>query len=220
MSDTRAAVTDTERVSSDTEGRPPSGSKKAFGPRSAKVLNAKSRNVRVWLPPSPHGRRVLARSCHSCGELRPEDGFYGKSNECAKCHTAAERARNAERVGISRPLYHRGAILVAATCKTCHRLLMADRFHRTSGAPPLTRCIDCRNTTERDKVEQARATAHRKGLDWTGPELEIADRDDLTALQVARMLGRTKGAVEAARRRLRTEPREDWLAGASRKVRP
>jgi hypothetical protein len=56
-------------------------------------------------------------------------------------------------------------------------------------------------------------TARRHGRMWTGPELEVASRDDLTAEQAAVMLGRTLFAVETARRRLRQEPRYQSLAG-------
>ena len=65
---------------------------------------------------------------------------------------------------------------------------------------------------------QARTTdnARRRGYVWTGPELEIAARDDLTVAEIARMLGRTYYAVVTARHRIRRDPRADWLAGLAR----
>jgi hypothetical protein len=48
---------------------------------------------------------------------------------------------------------------------------------------------------------------------WTGPQLEIAAREDLTARQVAVMTGRTLYAVYSARHRLREDPRIISLAG-------
>jgi hypothetical protein len=55
--------------------------------------------------------------------------------------------------------------------------------------------------------------AGRRGLPWTGPELEIAARDDLTPEQVAEMTGRTLYGVNEARKRLRRDPRAIALAG-------
>lgn len=58
------------------------------------------------------------------------------------------------------------------------------------------------------------ATAVRYGLQWTGPELEIADRDDLTTAQKAAMLGRSAAAVQEKRKRIRRgDPMPAWLAG-------
>lgn len=51
---------------------------------------------------------------------------------------------------------------------------------------------------------------------WTGPELELAARADLTALQVANAIGRTVNAVRGARRQLRIDPRKINLAGIHR----
>lgn len=51
---------------------------------------------------------------------------------------------------------------------------------------------------------------------WTGPELELAARADLTALQVANAIGRTVNAVRGARRQLRIDPRKINLAGVPR----
>lgn len=47
-------------------------------------------------------------------------------------------------------------------------------------------------------------TAVNHGKEWTGPELELLVRDDLTARQVAAMLGRSPMAVGAMRRKVRT----------------
>lgn len=50
---------------------------------------------------------------------------------------------------------------------------------------------------------------------WTGPELELASREDLSASQVASKLGRTLYAVKHMRRKLRDDPRKVLLAGVS-----
>lgn len=56
-------------------------------------------------------------------------------------------------------------------------------------------------------------TAGRRGLTWTGPELEIVARTDLTAEQAAQMLGRTYHGVAMQRRKLGIDPRKRDLAG-------
>lgn len=60
--------------------------------------------------------------------------------------------------------------------------------------------------------------ARRSGFQWTGPELELIARPDLTAEQAAAMLGRTYFAVMTARKRLRIEPKLANLAGLSHEV--
>jgi len=55
--------------------------------------------------------------------------------------------------------------------------------------------------------------ARRYRYAWTGPELEIAARDDLTIKQIALMLGRTYNAVRWARQCLERDPRKQFLAG-------
>jgi hypothetical protein len=55
------------------------------------------------------------------------------------------------------------------------------------------------------------------GKQWTGAELEIASRSELSHREVAAMLGRTFYAVRTMRRRLRSEPIKVLTAGAARK---
>lgn len=61
--------------------------------------------------------------------------------------------------------------------------------------------------------EATRPTASRSRQQWTGPELEMAARGDLTARQVALMTGRTYAAVQNMRKRLRDDPKTINLAG-------
>jgi hypothetical protein len=63
--------------------------------------------------------------------------------------------------------------------------------------------------------EAARVDARHHAEEWTGPQLEIALRDDLTARQAATMLGRTVMAVQNIRNKRET-PKIAWLLGASR----
>jgi hypothetical protein len=102
-----------------------------------------------------------------------------------------------------------------------------DRSRRWSAANPEKRheqarlryAADPEGARRRRRASQAAsqantiATAQRQGYVWTGPELEVAARTDLTVEQAALMLGRTYNAVASARARIRTDPRYDRLAG-------
>lgn len=66
--------------------------------------------------------------------------------------------------------------------------------------------------------EQTLETATRRGFVWTGPELELIARDDLSAKEVAVMLGRTYFAVKNMQRKIRDEPKYIKLAGVSTKT--
>jgi hypothetical protein len=55
--------------------------------------------------------------------------------------------------------------------------------------------------------------ATRHGQQWTGPEMEIAARNDLPIADLARMLGRTIGSVNSMRHALHTEPKYQQVAG-------
>ena len=55
--------------------------------------------------------------------------------------------------------------------------------------------------------------AGNHGKEWTGPELEIAARLDLSTEQVAAILGRTAAGVMWARKQIQRDPRKARLAG-------
>lgn len=57
--------------------------------------------------------------------------------------------------------------------------------------------------------------AANHGKEWTGPELKMAARHDLTAVEIALQLGRTYKAVTTMRHKLRTDPRKTRLAGTA-----
>lgn len=63
------------------------------------------------------------------------------------------------------------------------------------------------------KASETLPTARNRRKEWTGPELELASRTDLTAVQVALMIGRTASAVETQRSNMRRDPRRARLAG-------
>lgn len=66
---------------------------------------------------------------------------------------------------------------------------------------------------EAEKNSQTLENATRHRYPWTGPELEIAARKDLTDMEVAQLLGRSRYAVQNARARLERDPRYRDLAG-------
>lgn len=74
-------------------------------------------------------------------------------------------------------------------------------------------CAQSRNQSFRGFQAETQAAATRHYREWTGPELEVAARTDLSARQVALMLGRTLSAVKNIRRRLRDDPKTINLAG-------
>lgn len=66
------------------------------------------------------------------------------------------------------------------------------------------RCDDCKDAMRKRqrrrrrtyaRQQRSRQEAHRHGYEWTGPELEIVVRPNLSTAQKARMLGRTIMAV-------------------------
>lgn len=65
----------------------------------------------------------------------------------------------------------------------------------------------------KDRQAETLERAARHGQQWTGPELELAARDDLTARQVALMIGRTFNAVHNVRKKLKDDPKTIMVAG-------
>lgn len=59
---------------------------------------------------------------------------------------------------------------------------------------------------------ESASSAANHGKVWTGPELEMAVREDLAHKELARMLGRSIAAVSTARNRARREPKYQTLA--------
>lgn len=84
------------------------------------------------------------------------------------------------------------------------------------------RCLECtaaanRNAQPRIEARQREtiAAASKAKQMWTGPELEIATRDDLPIRELALMLGRSYKAVQTIRRKCKQDPRKAYLLGAA-----
>lgn len=121
------------------------------------------------------------------------------------------------------------------TCKNGHPFTAENTFVRPNGYRDCRTCRRARNAKYRDlrhpvyertpaqverqvclrttKNEATRTTADRHGHQWTGPELEIASRQDLSHEYCAKMLGRTMRAVETKRCQLRVSLKVQLLAG-------
>lgn len=163
---------------------------------------------------------------------------YGKGCRCAPCtaaNTAKAREARARRKGKQPPTHGYSAYNNwNCRCEVCvvgHGAQWKDQQQRAQGTCPpehgLTgykyygcRCEVCtRASTRRANAFEKKINdisidrARRRKQEWTGPELELAAREDLSPQQVAEALGRTYCAVRAIRRRLKIDPRLISLAG-------
>jgi hypothetical protein len=89
------------------------------------------------------------------------------------------------------------------------------------------RCEECtraktdRTTRRKKRVNDGtQDSAVNRRKPWTGPELEIATRDDLTAAEAAKMLGRSYAAVMMARHRCANDPKWGKVLGARLNLTP
>ncbi|MCR1785289.1 hypothetical protein KVF89_22305 [Nocardioides carbamazepini] len=121
-----------------------------------------------------------------------------------------------EKLGlVMRPRPERDEWLIARTCTECGQLRWREEY-RVLGRDRqrVSTCVACMDAalTERTAAAQERTagTARRHAQRWTGAEVEIARRDDLTVEQAAAMLGRTYHAVVKVRYRASRDPA--WLA--------
>jgi|SRR5581483_4478948 len=155
-------------------------------------------------------KAVLTGTCQLCGAVfeRTKGNYHSPPKFCSRRCNVTFNARN-------NPQVVRTAAAAAADKKRGKIKHGIGRYNRLG-----CRCEICKsaakhfNATVRHAIPVA--SAHRWGYQWTGPELEIASRSDLTAIQVAQMLGRTVSAVQNKRQQLRIDPRMINLAGAPR----
>lgn len=155
----------------------------------------------------PHRGRVHKYCSRSCAGA----AVNGRKDTCAQGHqfTPENTIRLKDR----------------RRCRTCHQTVQRRRTstekyrERRRSKYPLSTRKYSPSTRDRDAKRvrsanaQSRSRAHRHGYEWTGPELEVAGRTDLTAKQAATILGRTIAAVNTARAKLKDHPREINLAG-------
>lgn len=94
------------------------------------------------------------------------------------------------------------------------------KTHGRSGYSRGCRCEICREAKKQDRAihtgklqRKSLAGARRGGYQWTGPELELAARDDLTISEIAARLGRSYTAITVIRSKLKHDPKTINVAG-------
>jgi Homeodomain-like domain len=150
-------------------------------PGCVEAANANSRRYRAE-------RKARVRAA---GTPPRNHGAYGYATHGCRCETCVDAFRRSvrprrERVwGTEPPVHgHTGYTDYGCRCATCSRAKAA---------------YFARYTARRD----AELPAARRGAEWTGPDLEIAMRDDLSITEIARMLGRSYSTVVRMRSRIR-----------------
>lgn len=89
-------------------------------------------------------------------------------------------------------------------CEVC---IAASAEWRATNHQARLRQAKRRNATSLD-------SARKHGQQWTGAEMEIASRRDLTDIEVGRMLGRTVSAVMTMRFKIRHDPKYQRVVGS------
>jgi len=169
-------------------------------PQDARKSRARQASRRLaqgeWVqPPLSSPYRFLARTCRRCGDLitTPDELLRkdaGPINPCSRCK-AEWRSRYQKR---------------RAETDEEYRRRRADWMRRSAVG------------YQRRQQQQTVEAASRKGYEWTGPELELLTRRDLTTRQIAEMTRRTYAAVAHARHRVRHDPKFARMAGERSQV--
>lgn len=132
-----------------------------------------------------YGRRLFRHECAHCGAGFYRDHVSTRPKEC--CSRTCQAQLRVQRRG-------RATTAAALLAYTATRTIDADKKRARAA--------------RRNAMYSDRTKATRRGYGWTGPELELAARADLSATTVAAMIGRTVHAVKHARRGLRVDPRK------------
>lgn len=160
------------------------------------VLESLVDNWRKAFPGNPLITTPGVKRCTKCQQDKPLDGFAacapradGRTSECRVCRNASTSA------------YRR------AHGRAPRRITEKERERMTFSSK------ECERRAQAETSDQAR----NHGKEWTGPELDLAARNDLTAKQVALLLGRTLKAVRVQRHLIRVDPRKLALTDAGEK---
>lgn len=94
-------------------------------------------------------------------------------------------------------------------CDTARRQYRREREYERLSASERRKALDSLAGTRAKLQARTAATARRRGARWTGPEMQLVARKDLTATEVARMTGRTFHAVSNVRAALRDPDHRD-----------
>lgn len=150
-----------------------------------------------FMPAMPW-QRFCSTTCKKRNLRQHGRPFSGESERaCAECGTGFYPS-NPRQVLCSKP------------CRQASRSRTKAEWQ--SGLPSGYRKEDHRAARKRQHDRSLdRARNHRKN--WTGPELELVARGDLTREELMKVLGRTSYAINSARHLLRVDPRKQALAG-------
>lgn len=143
-------------------------------------------------------------------------GYDSWGCRCDVCVSAAKKNRAKFRAGLKSRDFDdvphgtpNGYNIWGCRCEPCRAARRSDGQKYIWGAEAYAR-------RERPRNEQSRTNAHHHRDVWTGPELEILDREHLSLQDASRMLGRTLAACREMRRTLHVDPRKQALAGTRR----
>ena len=141
---------------------------------------------------------------------------------CNASDAAARKRAEERRISGEEPPEHgvRGFAYYGCRCEVCTSAHREDYRRRYAADEAFREKMRKRyRENYKDWQQESRQMAERYGEQWTGPELELAARGDLTTRQLAQMLGRTFAAVDAMRNRIRRgDPTANWLAGRRGKL--
>lgn len=157
-------------------------------------------------------RTLFPRACVECGAPNSADAFRVAHNRhvrtCKACEAQAmreyrerfpERARAADRAFKER---HPDRVRAWRKRYRQEHYEQEQERQRAWRAQNEKTAKTAQRRWMDDVHPAARAGAHHHGHEWTGAELEVADRRDLSAPEVAAKLGRTVHAVYHVRRRI------------------
>lgn len=152
-----------------------------------------------------------------------------RCNSCSKVCTKCLLRKSFAEFSVRKRYYRSVArISLDSRCTRCVSKAWSERMARSPENMERKRARDAEysSSSEARVRNAARSTINRHvsyeetvggasnlGKEWTGPEIEIALRKDLTAVQVAKMLGRTNYAVQNIRHAHKVDPRKQELAG-------
>lgn len=153
---------------------------------------------------TPHGAyryRHLGCRCEVCAAGNREKGRRARLSAAERQEQAPHGTAN----GYSR---------WSCRCEECRSAWADYRREQLASNPESRELARERGARyEREQWAESLPRAVKHGDEWTGPELEIALRSDLTVVEIAEMLNRTTRAVRSARYRARHDPKYANLAG-------
>lgn len=151
---------------------------------------------------------------------------YRHGCRCGACRAEKSAANRAMRARPARDDGHGTKLNFARGC----RCVLCSAAGQPSGRPRsradhgvygyrrrgcrCARCVSANGRSTKVKNDASRDMAFNHGKEWTGPEMETAARPDLSAAEVAALLGRSVYAVRTMRSLIENgDPRKVALLG-------